>query len=253
LNVASVDWRELTPDDLRLLYTLGDMLSIAIERARLFARSAEIGALEERNRLAREIHDTLAQRLAGITLQLESAEAALEVGGDPDRLHKAISQALEQARASLEEARRSVLDLRATPLEGRTLSQALAALAKSALEEHGLVVEYRMSGSEVPLPSRLEAGLYRIAQEALVNTAQHAGTGNASLQLEIRPDRVRLRIIDQGQGFDPALIPPGHYGLQGMNERARLLGGEMLIESSPGKGTKIEVSMPLPSVEMRRQ
>jgi two-component system NarL family sensor kinase len=253
LNVASADWRELTPDDLRLLYTLGDMLSIAIERARLFARSAEIGALEERNRLAREIHDTLAQQLAGITLQLESAEAILEAGGDPDRLHRAISHALEQARASLEEARRSVLDLRAAPLEGRSLSQALAALAKSALQEHGLVVEYRVSGAELPLPARLEAGLYRIAQEAIVNAAQHAGIGNASLHLEITPERVRLAVADRGQGFDLARIPPGRFGLLGMNERARLLGGELRIESSPGSGARIEVSVPLAVGEARRQ
>jgi two-component system NarL family sensor kinase len=251
LNLASADWRELTPDDLRLLYTMGDMLSIAIERARLFARSAEIGALEERNRLAREIHDTLAQRLAGITLQLESAEAVLEAGGNPDRLHRAISQALEQARTSLEEARRSVLDLRATPLEGRTLYQALPLLVNAASEEYGLAVEYRMDGDEIPLPARIEAGLYRIAQEALANVAQHAGVGYASLHLEIMPNRVRLEITDQGQGFDPALIPSGRFGLQGMNERARLMGGELQIVSAPGRGTRVVVSVPFALTDAR--
>ncbi len=115
---------ELSAEDLRLLYTVGDLLSIAIERARLFSHSAEFGAAEERNRLAREIHDTLAQGLAGITLQLETAEALLE----NDRRHrsqKTIHQALELARANLDEARRSVLDLRAAPLESRGLAEAL--------------------------------------------------------------------------------------------------------------------------------
>ena len=113
LNVASTDWRELSPDDLRLLYTVGDLLSIAVERARLFARSAQLGALTERNRLAREIHDTLAQGLTGIALQLESADALLEGEAPSERVQEAIQRALALARASLDEARRSVLDLRA--------------------------------------------------------------------------------------------------------------------------------------------
>lgn len=119
LNVASPDWRRLSADDLRLLYTIGDMLGIAIERARLFGRSAQLGALEERNRLAREIHDTLAQRLTAVSLQLESADALLEAGAEPKRVHQFVRQALALTRANLEEARRSVLDLRAAPLEGR--------------------------------------------------------------------------------------------------------------------------------------
>ncbi|MBC8077736.1 MAG: GAF domain-containing protein, partial [Chloroflexales bacterium] len=97
LNVASADWRELSPDDLRLLYTVGDLLGIAIARARLFAASAQLGALEERNRLAREIHDTLAQGLTAITLQLEAADALLEVD-QPQRAHPAVRRALDLAR-----------------------------------------------------------------------------------------------------------------------------------------------------------
>ncbi len=244
LNVASADWRELTVDDLRLLYTMGDMLGIAIERARLFARQAEAGALVERNRLAREIHDTLAQSLAGITLQLESAEALLESNQDTQAARRSISRALEQARRSLEDARRSVLDLRAAPLEGRSLPGALTALAASAATEQGLSIHFQVDGVEQPLPARLEAGLYRIAQEGLANIARHAGAVQAGMRLEFAPGRVRLVITDNGQGFDPGTIPPGRYGLVGMNERARLLGGELLIESSPGEGTRIDVRVP---------
>src|SRR5215213_6067792 len=104
MNVASPDWRSLSPEDLQLLYTVGDLLSIAVERARLFARSTRLGAVEERNRLAREIHDTLAQGLAGITLQLETAEVLHESNGDSGRIRQAIHKALELARANLEEA-----------------------------------------------------------------------------------------------------------------------------------------------------
>ncbi len=125
MNLASPDWRELSPADLRLLYTVGDLLSIAIERARLFAHSTEFGAVTERNRLAREIHDTLAQGLAGIVLQLETAEILLGAGPKIEHAERSIHQALELARANLKEARRSVLDLRAAPLEGRSLAEAL--------------------------------------------------------------------------------------------------------------------------------
>ena len=116
LNVASADWRELSADDLQLLYTIGDLLSIAVERARLFERSADLGALQERNRLARELHDTLAQSLTAIALQLESADALLEADGPAGAISVAVRRALELTRASLDEARRSVQDLRAAPL-----------------------------------------------------------------------------------------------------------------------------------------
>lgn len=245
LNVASTDWRELTADDLRLLYTVGDMLSIAIERARLFARSAEIGALEERNRLAREIHDTLSQGLAGIALQLESAEALLEAGQNPQGVSRAISKALILARTNLEEARRSVLNLRATPLEGRNLAQALAALAEKVRAEHKLQIDFRGSGTSMALPARVESGLYRIAQEAISNIAQHAQTDHAAMILETSPDLVRLVIEDRGGGFDPDQIPLGRFGLAGMSERARLVGGDLQIESAPGEGTRLEVTVRL--------
>ena len=124
LNVVSGDWRELSEDDLRLLYTIGDLLSIAIERARLFNQSAEYGAAEERNRLAREIHDTLAQGLAAITLQLETAELLMETEEISIETRQRVHKSLELAQENLEAARLSVTDLRAAPLEGRTLAEA---------------------------------------------------------------------------------------------------------------------------------
>src|SRR5918995_5897832 len=121
MNLASPGWRSLSSEDLQLLYTVGDLLSIAVERARLFAESTRLGAVEERNRLAREIHDTLAQGLTATALQLEAADALLEAGAEPQRVRAAVTEALRLTRANLEEARRSVLNLRAAPLEGRTL------------------------------------------------------------------------------------------------------------------------------------
>jgi two-component system NarL family sensor kinase len=245
LNVASADWRELSPEDLRLLYTVGDLLSIAVERARLFARSAQLGAAEERNRLAREIHDTLAQGLSAIALHLETADALLEAGADPQRVDQAVRQAMTLTRANLEEARRSVLDLRAAPLEGRALAEALAALAEKWAAQEDLQVDFEAVGGHRPLPVRLEAGLYRIAQEALTNVARHSGARRVTLRLVTTPDQARLSVEDDGRGFDPAQVSAGRYGLVGLNERARLLGGTLRLESSPGAGTRVEVVIPL--------
>jgi two-component system NarL family sensor kinase len=244
-NVASVDWRELSPDDLRLLYTVGDLLSMAIERARLFAKSAQVGAVEERNRLAREIHDTLAQGLSAITLQLEAADALLEVGADSQRARQAVQQAMALTRANLEEARRSVLDLRAAPLEGRTLIEALQALAHEWSAQWNLPTECAIVGDPRPLPVRVEVDLYRIAQEALTNVVRHAQAKHLTVKLFLTPEQVALHIEDDGRGFEPMQIPKGRFGLIGLSERAKLLGGHLHVRSSLGAGTRLEVVVPL--------
>ena len=245
LNVASPDWRELSPDDLQLLYTVGDLVGLAIERARLFASRAEFGAAEERNRLAREIHDTLAQGLAAITLQLETADALLEAQASTERARQAVTQALALARANLEEARRSVLDLRAAPLEGRTLAEALQALAAETAAKWQVPVRFAAHGAGDPLPPRVEASLYRLAQEALTNAIRHAQAATVLVELTHGADWVRLVVQDDGHGFDARAIPKGRYGLIGLNERVRLLGGRLQLESSPGEGTRVQVDVPL--------
>lgn len=241
LNVASADWRQLSPDDLQLLYTVGDMLGIAVERARLFERSAQVGAVEERNRLAREIHDTLAQGLTAVSLQLESADALLEAAADPARVRQMVQQALALTRANLEEARRSVLDLRAAPLAGRTLVEALALLAEAA----SLPVDLLVTGGSQPLPPRVETGVYRLAQEAINNACRHAQASQIVVQLVATPQMVTLTVEDDGRGFDLADVSGSRFGLVGLNERVRLLNGRFHIESTPGKGTRIEAELPL--------
>ena len=247
LNVAGADWRELSAEDLRLLHTVGDLLSIAIERARLFARSAQTGAVEERNRLAREIHDTLAQGMAAVALQLETAEALLEAGG-PERVREAVGRAITLNRANLEEARRSVLDLRAAPLEGRTLAAALEALAAEQAVEQEAHIAFEAVGRPRPLPARIEAGLYRMAQEALNNALRHAQASHITLQLVFSARRIRLIAADDGRGFDPEHVPGG-YGLIGLSERAKLLGATLRIASRPGAGTRLEVTLPLQTTD----
>ena len=245
LNVVSADWHSLSSDDLRLLYTVGDMLGIAIERARLFARSTELGMVEERNRLARELHDTLAQGLSATALQLETADALLESNTDSDHVRQAVQRALDLTRANLEEARRSVLDLRAAPLEGQTLIEALPALAKQLTAATDLALNVQVAGAARPLPLRAELGLYRIAQEAITNVVRHASATTLTVHVELTPQAVELVIADDGIGFDAATVPQGRFGLIGINERARLLGGTAELSSAPGDGTTIRVRVPL--------
>ena len=243
LNVVSSDWRELSAEDLRLLYTVGDLIGIAIERARLFTTSTQLGAVEERNRLAREIHDTLVQGLTGIIMQLETADALLE-SAQADRGREAMLQALALTRANLEEARRSVLDLRAAPLEGRSLAKALAALVDEMKATSHVKIKFESTG-ERPLPTRVEVALYRIAQEALTNVARHAQARRAVVRLLTTPAFVQLTIEDDGRGFDPAQVPTDHHGLIGMQERARLLGGTLELHTQPDRGTRLHVTVPL--------
>jgi two-component system NarL family sensor kinase len=245
MNVASKNWRELSPEDLRLLYTVGDLLGMAVERIRLYSRSMQIGAIEERNRLAREIHDTLAQGLAAVTLHLESADALLDADAGKERVQHALQQALRMTRANLEEARRSVLDLRAAPLEGRSLSAALAALAQTYANERDVEVIFAGGAATRPLPVRVEAGLFRIAQEALNNVIQHAEARRARVTLETTADAVRLVVEDDGRGFVAEQAPQGRFGLLGISERAHLLGGHLHLETSPGAGTRVDVTIPV--------
>ena len=241
LNVVSSDWQEIATEDLRLLETVGDMLGIAIERARLFDQSAELGAVEERNRLAREIHDILGQGQAAVLIRLEAMDALFESGAKRERLRRILSQLMAMVRANLEEVRRSVSDMRAASLEGRSLEEALEGLASSGT---GPEVEVEIVGAR-PLPSRVEVGLYRIAQEALANVRQHANAQRVRLELEITPAAATLRIADDGRGFAPEQLTGDRFGLVGLGERARLLGGRLDVESKPGQGTRIAAVIPL--------
>jgi two-component system NarL family sensor kinase len=178
-------------------------------------------------------------------LKLETADALLEAETSSERVRQTVQEALALTRANLEEARRSVLDLRAIPLEGRHLAEALAALAETWTTQQQQPVNFSVTGGTRPLPMRIEVGLYRIAQEALTNIARHAQARQVNLELSLTPEQIRLSIEDDGQGFDPEDAPSGRYGLIGLNERTKLLGGSLRIESSPGTGTRVEVVIPI--------
>ena len=243
MNVATPNWRQLTPQELRLLSIIAAHLGVAIDRARLAEASARLARAEERAHLAREIHDTLAQGLAAVTLHLEGALRHLE--HDPPGARQRIEQALDVTRANLEEARRSVGDLRATIPSGMPLPVALQALCRTFTAESGLRVAVRVLGSQA-LPPHLEIELYRIAQEALANVRQHAEAKEVSVVLLLRAPTITLTVRDDGRGFDPRTVRPDGLGILGMRERARLLGGRLRVVARPDRGTTVTALLPLP-------
>jgi two-component system NarL family sensor kinase len=249
LNVASRDWRVLSDAELSLLTTAGALVSLAVERSRLEAATVRALAAEERNRLAREIHDTLAQGLAALTMQLEVADSLADASGEHDaRLPDAVRRALALARATLDEARRSVLDLREAPLDDATLGAALASMARdtTAGDASGPTIDVIVANAaDAELPPAVEGGLYRIAQQAAANAIRHARARHITIRLTRLADQLALRIEDDGTGFDPGDVPGDRFGLVGMRERARLLGGTLAVESARDAGTAIEVRVPV--------
>jgi two-component system, NarL family, sensor kinase len=244
MNVTAPAWRELTPDELRLLETIAYQVGIAVERARLAEERARLARTEERTRLAREIHDTLAQGLAAVALQIEGAMTY--VRSDPDLAMERLRRALTTVRDNLEEARRSVLDLRPAPLSGKPLPEALRALARSFTTETGIRTRLQ-TGMDVPpdLPAGVESELYRIAHEALTNVARHAGASRVTIGISRRNGTLRLVIRDDGGGFDLSGRGTTGLGITGMRERARLLGGRLRITSRAGRGTAVLAEVPV--------
>lgn len=161
----------------------------------------------------------------------------------------ALRNAIGLTKNALDEVRRSVTDLRAAPLEGLTLGEAVRRLVEQTGREHGLKVQFDLRGADRPLSPRMEMGVFRIAQEALTNAVNHAEARSLTVSLDLGEglalqEPLRLEIEDDGRGFNPAEPPAGHFGLLGMRERARLLGGTLEIASAPGAGTRITLELP---------
>src|SRR5205807_6700013 len=244
MNLTGPEWRKLTPDELRLLSTIAYQVGIAIERARLADNATRLARAEERTRLAREIHDTLAQGLTAIALNIEGAMHRLD--SDPDQARERLARALAMARENLEDARRSVLDLRsAARLEGKPLTEALTGLARSFTSDTGVPVSVQAPGAIKGVSLRTESELFRIAQEALTNVRRHAHARKVEVGLRRRGTQLTLSIKDDGQGFSVRKPHPDSHGLLGMRERAKLLGGRVEVSSAPGTGTRVVARVPV--------
>jgi signal transduction histidine kinase/sugar lactone lactonase YvrE len=202
--------------------------------------------LEERARLAREIHDTLAQGFVGISSQLDAV--ALTLRDHADLAAKHLELARKMARHSLTEARRAVMDLRDSALEGQELTSALSEAARQWTAGSPVRVQVDVSGNGRKLPEEMEQNLLRIAQEAVTNTVKHARANQVRIRLDVEPRQLSMIVSDDGAGFEQTEAfseVGGHFGLLGMRERAERLGGELHLKSQPGQGTKVEVTVPL--------
>jgi signal transduction histidine kinase len=213
-------------------------------QAELAAAERQAGTLAERQRLARDLHDTLTQGFASVVLLLEAAQESLTLGRPVDR-H--IAQALRSARDNLAESRRVVWALRPRPLAEHSLPQALEELTGRLAEETGLRAGTVVTGTARPLPAQIEEALLRIGQESLANVRKHAAASRVTLTLSYLDDAATLDVHDDGVGFDQAAAEDtaAGLGLHAMRERAAALGGSLVIESAPGEGTTIAVELPV--------
>lgn len=207
--------------------------------------------LEERNRIARELHDTLEQHLAGITIQLDLAAHCLPES--PALAERALAQARRMTRHSMLEARRSVWDLRCHLLENGDLPSALAETLKPWVDGKRTELKLRVTGRAVRLPSVVELNLLRIGQEAVTNALKHAHADRIVVHLEYRPTLTRLEVADNGRGFERRgnCAMEGHFGLLDMHERAESLGCELSLESGVNAGTRVAVEVPLNGQQAR--
>ena len=241
---------ELDEANRRLSETLDEN---AVLHARLLAQAREAGILDERARLAREIHDTIAQGLTGVVTQLEAAGAADD---DPQVRRRHVDIARSLARESLTEARRSVEALAPGRLADARLPDAITDMAKRWAESSGVGVHVDVTGDPKPLLPDIEVVLFRVAQEALANVGKHAGATRAGLTLSYMDDVVVLDVRDDGAGFDPGaatgLSGGSGFGLAAMEQRVRRVSGTLAVESGPGEGTAVSASVPaIPAVADR--
>jgi two-component system NarL family sensor kinase len=256
-NVHTLARRDFSERDIRFLRLTASLVAEAIEHANLFGALADkesaLEALvrttieaqeEERRRVATEIHDGVTQQLVSIWYRLQACGRALR--GEPGRAEHELSAARDLVDSALEEARSAIYDLRPSLLDDLGLSPSLRALALGQFDRE---VDLDLQIDDLaPLPPHLEVALYRIAQEALTNVRKHAQASHVKITLREADSHIELRIEDDGCGFasqpSQSQRPPTSFGLTGMTERASLIGGELSLRSTPGRGTVVTVRVP---------
>lgn len=204
------------------------------------SRAEELAATQERNRLARDIHDNLGHYLTIVNVQIEAARVTCE--SDPARALDALTKAQDMARKGLNSVRESVAVLRVSPVENRPLEDAIAELVEES-RATGIATEFHLLGESRPVESKSALALYRAAQEGLTNVRKHAHASRVDVTLDFsQPDHIRLSILDDGAG---ASDTSRGFGLMGIRERVQLLDGEFKVETEVGKGFRLEVSIPV--------
>jgi PAS domain S-box-containing protein len=228
--------------DARLALGVANQATVAIENARLYRQARQLAILEERQRLARELHDSVSQALYGIGLGARTAREWLD--RDPSQAAGPLEYVHSLAQAGLAEMRALIFELRPDSLEREGIAGALGKQAAVLRSRHGLDVITELD-PEPALSVAIKEALYRIAQEALNNIVKHAQAGRVQILLQAQAGGVLLEIHDDGIGFDPDAVYPGHLGLQTMRERAATLSGTFEIDSGPGQGTRLKAYFPI--------
>ena len=240
LDVQSSRLSAFTPEDVLVIQSLGDQIAIAIENARLYDRSRELATLEERHRLARELHDSVSQSL--FSLELHAKAIATYLKRDPQQAEARIQQLRQITHDTLQEMRSLIFDLRPPSLEHGGLVAALRQHLDLLRRADGPELVLEVTG-EASLPVEMEHDLLRIAQEAVRNAIEHAEAQRVAVALAMEDGQATLSITDDGLGFDQAATPMDQrgFGLPGMKERSRALGGSLEILTEPGSGTQVRV------------
>jgi signal transduction histidine kinase len=238
--------RRFSAEDIALALAFADQAALAFETARLYSEAQGKAALEERQRLARELHDSVSQALFGIALGTNSAITLLEQGRDSMRVQQALEYVLSLAETGMAEMRALIFELRPESLETEGLLAGITKQAASLKSRHRIEVQLEMCEEEPDLSLEVKEALYRICQEALHNIIKHAHAKEVKLGLNWQKGvEVQLEIRDNGVGFDPNGSFPGHLGLRSMRERVERLRGRFVIDSLPGSGTHLKVYFPV--------
>ena len=224
------------------LGAVADQAAVAVENARLFSEARGKAALEERQRLARELHDSVSQALYGIILGTKTARE--EFDEDPAEVPEILDYVLSLAEAGMTEMSALIFELRPESLETEGIVASIGKQAAALEARHGIEVEADLR-EEPRVPLEAKETLYRIVQEALHNTIKHARAKGVRIKMARGSEDITLEISDGGAGFDPEGDFPGHLGLRSMRERALRLGGTLEVDSVPGKGTRIRALIPI--------
>jgi signal transduction histidine kinase len=235
---------------LRTYLTIGAQVALVLENFSLIEQAQQAGVSSERQRLARDIHDTLAQAFTSIVMKLEAAEARMP--SDLNAVQQYLDQARSIARESLTEARRYMWALRPEALERSSLPEALRRLAERWSQESGAVASVTVTGTPHSLTPEIKVTLLRVAQEALTNCRKHARARQVVMTVSYMNNLVTLNVQDDGVGFDPAHLRPyssehtaSGFGLVGMQERVKQLRGTVMVESAPGEGCTLMAAVPM--------
>jgi signal transduction histidine kinase len=242
VGIRHVDQGSYRPEEIELTQALAHQVMLALQLNEFAEQGQRAAVFEERNRMARDIHDTLAQGFTGVIVQLEAAEDAVSCGARRDA-DKHLHRAGELARRSLSEARRSVHALRPQALQDQNFWDALKGTIKNTTAGTSLHTTFQTQGKMPDLPQPWQENLLHIGQEALTNTLKYAHAGNFQTRVSYKAKELRLELSDDGDGFKVTDRHDG-VGLTGMHERVQQMGGELEITSLRGKGTKITVRLP---------